>query len=191
MSANYPEFKHCDISHLDIKTIERAKKVRFLVLDIDGVCTDGKLYMDAEGHTTKAFDTQDGIGIVSAIKAGINIGIITGRQDSCVEARMKPLGIVEYHCGKYSKLESLKKIAERQRISFEEMAYMGDDWIDIDPLCHVGMPIAVANARKEVKDVASYTTKACGGAGAVREAVEIILACQNAMPPIYYWICKD
>lgn len=186
----YPIFKHRDISMLSEENIERAKKVRFLVLDVDGVCTDGLIHMDCEGQAVKSFHTHDGIGIKSAMFAGIGVGVITGRQDPCVEARMKPLGVQEYHAGFYQKLEPLKVIAQRQGIDFEQMAYMGDDLIDLDPLCHVGFPIAVANACDEVKQVAIYITKRHGGHGAVREAVEIILACQGGEPPANYWIKK-
>lgn len=188
MKCNYPEFKHMDISHIEASVIEKAKKVRFLVLDIDGVCTDGQLLIDYNGQTSKAFNVHDGIGIRTAMLAGIGVGIITGRQDPCVEARMKPLGVVEYHCGFYSKLEPLEIIAKRQNIPFSEMAYVGDDIIDLDPLCHVILPVAVANAREEVKQVASYITKTSGGHGAVREVVEFILACQGGTTPASYWI---
>ncbi len=187
---NYPEFKHMNISEISQDVIEKAKQVKFLVLDIDGVCTNGQLFMDCNGQTSKAFNVHDGIGIKTAIYAGIGVGIITGRQDSCVEARMKPLGVVEYHCGYYNKLEPLEIIAKRQKVSFEQMAYLGDDIIDLDPLCHVILPMAVANARDEVKQVAAYITKVEGGAGAVREAVEFILACQGGPAPATYWIKK-
>ena len=189
-AGTYPEFKHMNISHIPLDVIEKAKKVRFLVLDIDGVCTDGRLFMDANGQTTKAFNVHDGIGIKTAMLAGIGVGVITGRQDPCVEARMKPLGVLEYHCGFHHKLEPLKLIAERQNISFSEMAYVGDDIIDLDPLCHVILPIAVANAREEVKQVAAYITQIKGGHGAVREAVEFILACQGGPAPASYWTKK-
>ncbi len=188
MSCKYPEFKHMDISHVQPSVVEKAKKVRFLVLDIDGVCTDGRLLLDCNGQAIKAFDVHDGIGIKTAMFAGIGVGVITGRQDPCVEARMKPLGVTEYHSGFYSKLEPLEIIAKRQKVSFDEMAYMGDDIIDLDPMCHVILPIAVANARDEVKQVAQYITQKHGGFGAVREAVEFILACQGGPVPASYWI---
>lgn len=182
------KFHHADINHLSQESIERAKKVKFLVLDIDGVCTNGQLYINNHGETTKTFHVHDGIGIKTAFMAGIGVGIITGRQDPCVEARMRPLGVEEYYCGFYSKLEPLELIAKNQNISFEEMAYLGDDIIDLDPLMRVGLPCAVANAREEVKAVASVITKTKGGDGAVRELVEILLACQEKLPAALYWI---
>ncbi len=182
------EFKHIDISHLSKETIEKAKKIKFLVLDIDGVCTNGQLYMNSEGQTTKTFHVHDGIGIKTAFMAGIEIGIITGRKDKCVEERMRPLGVTEYYSGFYSKLEPLQKISENKNISYEEMAYLGDDIIDLDPLLRVGLPCAVQNAREEVKKIASIITQTKGGDGAVRELVEILLACQEKQPAALYWI---
>ncbi len=182
------EFKHRDISHLSLETVERAKKVKFIVLDIDGVCTNGQLYMNFLGETIKTFHVHDGIGIKTAFMAGIGVGIITGRQDKCVEARMRPLGVTEYYCGYYSKLEPLSLIAKNQNISYEEMAYLGDDVIDLDPLLRVGLPCVVANACEDIKQAAAIITKTKGGRGAVRELVEILLACQGKQPLPYFWI---
>lgn len=182
------EFKHRDISQLSQETIARAKKVKFIVLDIDGVCTNGQLYMNSLGETVKTFHVHDGIGIKTAFMAGIGVGIITGRQDKCVEERMRPLGVTEYYCGYYSKLEPLALIAKNQGISYEEMAYLGDDVIDLDPLLRVGLPCVVANACEDIKQVAAIITKTKGGKGAVRELVEILLACQEKQPAPLFWI---
>lgn len=154
---------------------EAAARVRFLVLDVDGVCTDGKLYFDGSGVASKAFYAHDGIGIKTALRAGLGIGIITGRDDPSVRARMTQLGVTEYHPGYEIKLPVLDDIRRRLGLGFDQMAYMGDDWIDLDPLRAVGMPLAVANAVPEVKDEALYVTAAPGGRGAVREAVEFLL----------------
>ena len=152
-----------------------AAKVRFLILDVDGVCTDGKLYFQENGHPIKCFNAQDGIGIKSALKAGVGIAVITGRNDPCVLARMSQLGVTEYHAGFESKLPKLEEIRLKYGLEKEEMAYMGDDWIDLDPMRSVGMPIAVANAAPQVRKEARYITTARGGEGAVREAIELIL----------------
>ena len=154
---------------------EAAAKVRFLVLDVDGVCTDGKLYFDRNGVASKAFYARDGIGIKTALRAGLGIGVITGRDDPGARARMTQLGVTEYHPGYESKLPALDDIRRRQGLEFDQMAYMGDDWIDLDPLRAVGMPLAVADAAREVRDEALYVTAARGGQGAVREAVEFLL----------------
>ena len=155
--------------------LRRAKDITFLILDVDGVCTDGKLHIDSEGRTTKAFHSQDGIGIKTALKAGIGIGIITGRDDPCTEARMRSLGVTEYHPGQEHKLTALAKILQRQKIDAAQAAYLGDDWIDLAPMAAVGLPMAVANARPEVKDRALFITENRGGEGAVRDAIDFLL----------------
>ena len=160
--------------------MEAAARVRFLVLDVDGVCTDGNLYFDGNGVALKAFHSRDGIGIKTALRSGLGIGIISGRDDPSVRARMTQLGVTEYHPGHEQKLPALDEIRCRLGLEFDQMAYMGDDWIDLDPMRAVGMPLAVADAATEVRNAALYVTAACGGRGAVREAVEFLL---NARQP--------
>ena len=172
----------------DENAFRDAASVRFLVLDVDGVCTDGKLYFQENGHPVKCFNAQDGIGIKTAMKAGIGIGIITGRNDPCVLARMSQLGVTEFHAGFEAKLPKLEAIRQKYGLKPEEMAYMGDDWIDLDPMRSVGMPIAVANAVAQVKKEALYITAARGGEGAVREAIEFLLAARmDGRNPADYW----
>lgn len=155
-----------------------AARVRFLVLDVDGVCTDAKLLYTPDG-VCKMFHSQDGIGIKSAMLGGMGVGVITGRNDPGVEARFTQMGVTEYMPGFEAKLEPLKQIAARHSLALEEIAYLGDDWIDLDPMRAVGMPMAVANARHEVKAEALYVTGTRGGDGAVREAVEFLFAARN------------
>ena len=172
----------------DENAFRDAASVRFLVLDVDGVCTDGKLYFQENGHPVKCFNAQDGIGIKTAMLAGIGIGIITGRNDPCVLARMSQLGVTEYHAGFESKLPKLEAIRKKYGLRPEEMAYMGDDWIDLDPMRSVGMPIAVANAVAQVKKEARYITAARGGEGAVREAIEFLLNARlDGKNPADFW----
>lgn len=172
----------------DENTFRDAASVRFLVLDVDGVCTDGKLYFQENGHPVKCFNAQDGIGIKTAMLAGIGIGIITGRNDPCVLARMSQLGVTEYHAGFESKLPKLEALRQKYGLKPEEMAYMGDDWIDLDPMRTVGMPIAVANAVAQVKKEARYITAARGGEGAVREAIEFLLNARlDGKNPADFW----
>ena len=156
--------------------VRAAARVRFLVLDVDGVCTDGKLYYPENGHPMKCFSSLDGIGIKTAFHYGIRVGIITGRNDPAVLARMSLLGVRDYFPGYESKLPPLEEIRRKYDLAFEEMAYLGDDWIDLDPMRTVGMPMAVANAVTQVKREAQYITAARGGEGAVREAIEFLLA---------------
>ena len=172
----------------DENAFRDAASVRFLVLDVDGVCTDGKLYFQENGHPVKCFNAQDGIGIKTAMKAGIGIGIITGRNDPCVLARMSQLGVTEFHAGFEAKLPKLEAIRQKYDLKPEEMAYMGDDWIDLDPMRSVGMPIAVANAVAQVKKEARYVTAARGGDGAVREAIEFLLNARlEGKNPADFW----
>lgn len=172
----------------DENAFRDAARVRFLVLDVDGVCTDGKLYFQENGHPVKCFNAQDGIGIKTAMLAGIGIGIITGRNDPCVLARMSQLGVTEFHAGFESKLPKLEAIREKYGLKPEEIAYMGDDWIDLDPMRKVGMPIAVANAVAQVKKEARYVTAARGGDGAVREAIEFLLNARlGGKNPADFW----
>jgi len=172
----------------DENAFRDAASVRFLVLDVDGVCTDGKLYFQENGHPVKCFNAQDGIGIKTAMLAGIGIGIITGRNDPCVLARMSQLGVTEFHAGFESKLPKLESIRRKYGLKPEEMAYMGDDWIDLDPMRSVGMPIAVANAVAQVKKEARYITAARGGEGAVREAIEFLLNARlDGKNPADFW----
>ena len=172
----------------DENAFRDAASVRFLVLDVDGVCTDGKLYFQENGHPVKCFNAQDGIGIKTAMLAGIGIGIITGRNDPCVRARMSQLGVTEFYAGFESKLPKLEAIRRKYDLTPEEMAYMGDDWIDLDPMRSVGMPIAVANAVAQVKKEARYITSARGGDGAVREAIEFLLNARlDGKNPADFW----
>lgn len=160
---------------------EAAKNIELVVLDVDGVLTDGGLYYDHEGRITKRFNVQDGLGVKLAQSAGIRFAVITGLNHKCVEQRVTELGIDIYHPGKTSKMPSLEAIAQETGIDFGHMAYVGDDWVDIRPMRKVGLPIAVANAQPEVMEFASHVTGAKGGHGAVREALMFILRCQGKL----------
>jgi len=155
-----------------------AAGVRFLVLDVDGVCTDGRLFFQNNGHPLKCFSSLDGIGIKTAQHFGIRVGIISGRDDPSVHARMAQLGVTDYYPGFESKLPSLDAIRRKYGLEFSQMAYLGDDWIDLDPMRTVGVPMAVANAVAQVRKEAAYITERRGGHGAVREAIEFLLACR-------------
>ncbi len=159
-----------------------AKNIRFIVLDVDGVCTDGKLYYDINGNVSKCFNAVDGLAIVTALKLNMGIGIITGRNDPLVAKRVQDLGIMDYYPGFPAKLGPIEEIREKHGLDWNEIAYVGDDWVDLDPMLKVGYPVAVANARKEVKALAKYITEAKGGEGAVREAIEHIFELQGKTP---------
>lgn len=166
---------------------EAARKVRMLVLDVDGVCTDGKLYMNESGHAQKAFFARDGLAIKTALKAGLGIAVITGRDDPCVRARMNYLNVTEYHAGDAAKLTALDRIRVNGGLEYGEMAFLGDDWIDLDPMRTVGLPMAVADAVAQVRAEAQYVCAAQGGYGAVREAVEFLMAARGDGNPADFW----
>jgi 3-deoxy-D-manno-octulosonate 8-phosphate phosphatase (KDO 8-P phosphatase) len=156
-----------------------------LVLDVDGVMTDGGLHYDAEGRITKRFHVHDGVGIVLLRQAGLKVAVVTAGLDGpCVEARMERLRVDAFYQGDVSKRAALDDLRARFDLAWEEMAYLGDDWVDLVPLGLVGLPMAVRNARREVKARALYVTAACGGDGAVREAAEWLLACRGSLETV-------
>ena len=154
---------------------ERARKIKMFLLDVDGVMTDGSLFYTREGEEIKVFNVKDGMGIKLLRKAGIEVGVISARNSHPLHIRLKDLGIERAYTGNERKVEALEDIVKENSLKYEEIAYMGDDYVDIPVMKRVGFPIAVADAVEEVKNIAVYTTKSEGGKGAVREAVEFIL----------------
>jgi 3-deoxy-D-manno-octulosonate 8-phosphate phosphatase (KDO 8-P phosphatase) len=146
-----------------------------LIMDVDGVLTDGKLYYAESGEALKVFDVRDGLGIKRLQGAGIRTGIISGRDSEALRARLEELGIDELYAGRTQKEEALEEILRKNRLSPEEVAFIGDDLVDIPVLKRVGFPVAVGNAPEEVKRHAVYVTRAEGGRGAVREVADLIL----------------
>ncbi len=156
-----------------------AKKIKLLVLDVDGVMTDGGLYYDANGLVMKRFDVHDGIGVRLAKAAGIEVAVLSGMDVPCVVRRLEVLGVTEYHGGADNKCTILDAMRRRLSLEWNEIAYLGDDWVDLAPLSRVGLPAAVANAVPEVKKLARFVTRKQGGHGAVREFVDLLLTCQG------------
>lgn len=157
---------------------ERAKKIKLLLLDVDGVLTDGKIIIGNYGDEIKNFDVKDGLGVVLLRKAGLRCAIITARNSRIVKIRAGHLGIDKIYENHY-KIKSLRNIKRRFRVKEEEICFVGDDLIDIPILKRVGFAVTVPNAIKETKDVAHYITQNPGGRGAVREVCEIILKAQG------------
>lgn len=164
---------------------EAAKSVRLVVLDVDGVLTDGGLYYDGSGCVLKRFNVQDGLGIKLAAGLGLEFAVITGLESPAVSKRVTELGIQHYHPGHTRKAPLLTDLAATTGIPFNQMAYVGDDWVDAAPMSMVGLPIAVANARPEILGLAAWTTRAQGGHGAVREAIDFILRSQNKLEDLW------
>jgi 3-deoxy-D-manno-octulosonate 8-phosphate phosphatase (KDO 8-P phosphatase) len=154
---------------------ERAGKIKLLLMDCDGVLTDGRLYFSENGEALKVFDVRDGLGIVMWHRAGFRSGIITGRSSKIVNRRATELGMHYIKVGSQDKVKDFEAIFEEEQLLIEEVAYIGDDLPDITLMEKVGFPIAVKDAVEEVKPFARYVTKARGGRGAVREVIDILI----------------
>jgi len=163
---------------------EKAKQIKLLICDVDGVMTDGSLYYDDNGYEFKAFNSLDGHGIKMLKSTGVDLAIITGRTSNIVLHRMKNLGIEQIYQGQENKLEAFGKIIEETRLLSENIAYIGDDVVDLPVMTKVGFSIAVANSHPFVIENSDWTTNKTGGHGAVREACEFIMNAQGNLNEI-------
>jgi 3-deoxy-D-manno-octulosonate 8-phosphate phosphatase (KDO 8-P phosphatase) len=165
------------------KTIAaRTKNIKLLLLDEDGVLTDGRIILDNQGNELKAFHVRDGHGIKLAQKAGIVIGIITGRRSEVVNIRARELGITEVHQGAHEKIAIYDQILKKYGFRDAEVAYMGDDTVDLSIFQRVGLAVTVADADPAVKPFVDLVTRASGGRGAVRELINLLLKKQGTVP---------
>lgn len=164
---------------LQKRILAKAAQIKLLLLDVDGVLTDGTLLYSGPSGESKAFNTQDGFGLRLLREAGIDTGIITARSSEVVTRRAEELKMRYVYQGMGSKKEAWKDILAVSALRPFEIAYMGDDWLDLPLLQQVGLALAPANAVAEVKGAVHYVTARCGGAGAVREACDLLLAAQN------------
>ncbi len=158
---------------------EKAKRVKLLILDVDGVMTDGSIIYSSNGLETKAFNVKDGHGIKLFMKAGLEVAIITARNSKIVSRRASDLGVELLYQGATDKLKAFDEILELKSIEPDETAYLGDDVIDLPVLKRVGFSATVADGVDEVVSKADYVTALPGGRGAVRELVEVILKAQG------------
>jgi len=163
---------------LDPLLLERARKVRLLALDVDGVLTDGRLYFDQADNELKTFCTRDGFGIKALQHFGIGVALITGRSSAIVEKRAQELGIRWVYQGAQNKLESLNDVMIKAGLLEEQVCYAGDDWPDLPVLDRVGLAVTVADADPVVKARVHWVTGRAGGRGAVREICDLILVSQ-------------
>lgn len=161
--------------------LEKAKKIKCLISDVDGVLTDGLLFLDNNGNELKAFHVQDGMGLKLLMAAGIEVAVITTSQNKIIDHRMQQLGIKHYFKGQVDKREAYKKLKETMGLEHDEFAYVGDDLPDLPLIQQVGLGVAVANAVSQVKEFADWVTEQQGGRGAVRELCELILAAQDKL----------
>lgn len=159
----------------DERLLNKIRRVKLLILDVDGVLTDGRIIIDDAGTESKNFDVKDGHGLKILMRYSIDVVLLTGRRSQVVEHRAADLGIAEVHQGIWNKAEALTGILQRRSIAPEEAAYVGDDVVDIPLLKRVGFAVAVADAVPEVRRIADYVTSNGGGRGAVRELCEVIL----------------
>ncbi|WP_028388476.1 KdsC family phosphatase [Legionella fairfieldensis] len=159
--------------------LEKAKNIKCLICDVDGVLTDGCLYIDNQGNELKTFHVQDGMGLKLLMAAGIEVAIITTSQNAVIDHRMKQLGIQHYFKGQIDKREAFAQLKMRLNLKDQEFAYIGDDLPDLAIIQQVGLSVAVANAVNQVKEFASWQTEQHGGRGAVREVCELILNAQQ------------
>jgi 3-deoxy-D-manno-octulosonate 8-phosphate phosphatase (KDO 8-P phosphatase) len=160
--------------------LEKARGVEFLLLDVDGVMTDGTIYIDADGRETKAFNIYDGSGIHMIRKAGVRVGIITGRQSAIVDYRAQELGIAEVHQRVLDKIKVYDELLRKYDLQDFQMAYIGDDVIDLPILERAGLSVAVPNAHPDVKRRVDWVTQKAGGSGAVREVTDLLLRARTS-----------
>jgi 3-deoxy-D-manno-octulosonate 8-phosphate phosphatase (KDO 8-P phosphatase) len=158
---------------------QKARSVKLLISDVDGVLTDGSIIYDAAGSETKVFDARDGMIIVALLNAGIKVAILSGRNSKVVDIRARELGIPIVRQGAIRKLEVLQSILEEVGVTAEETAFIGDDVNDVTVLRAVGLAFSPANGVAQAREVADYVTRAGGGHGAVREIGEMILEAQG------------
>ena len=164
---------------MDKELQARAAKIKVIVFDVDGVLTDGALYFvpQANGSTVevKGFSAHDGLGIGIGRVAGLRFGVITKRSSETVAVRMKELKIEFLHQGSQQKMDAIRDIMREADVTLEEMAYVGDDIIDLPPMRAVGLAVATWNAREQVKAAAHYVTPHAGGFGAGRDCIDLVL----------------
>lgn len=160
---------------------ERAAKVRLVIFDVDGVLTDGSLFLDADGRELKAFHSRDGHGMKMLQASGVKIAIITGRTSTVVTHRMASLGIEYVYQGQLDKLPAYRELIAKLNVEADQVAYVGDDVVDLPIMCRVGLAVAVQDAHALVCKHAHWQTQLPGGRGAAREVCELIMAAQGTL----------
>ena len=166
---------------VDHPASDRARRIKLMAFDVDGVLTDGALYYTDEGSELKAFSTLDGVGIKMLQGAGIGVAIITGRTSRCVEARMHNLGVDRVYQGVADKLAALQRLLAETGLAASEVGYMGDDIVDARIMDACGFSAAPADCNERVRPYARFVAGKNGGRGAVREVCEYLLAAQNKL----------
>ena len=159
--------------------IEKVKQLKLLILDVDGVLTDGRLFFDHNGEEYKCFHARDGHGIKLLRQTGVEVAVISGRKSNSVTLRMKSLGVEHVYQGHENKIAALAEIMQKTALKPEQVAHIGDDLLDLPVMTRVGLSIAVNDANEAVKEYADWCTKTAGGQGAVREVCDFIMQSQG------------
>lgn len=160
---------------------QKAQKIKLFVCDIDGVFSDGRIYLGNNGEELKAFHTKDGYGVKALGASGVDVAVITGRTSTIVQTRMNALNVKYIVQGEENKLPALKAMLAALKLTPEQVAYIGDDMPDFDCLNYVGFSIAVNDAHPAILKSCDYTTYTRGGFGAVRETCDLIMQSQNTL----------
>lgn len=163
---------------------EKAKRLKLLILDVDGVLTDGKLFFDDQGREYKSFHARDGHGIKLLRQSGVDVAVISGRKSKSVELRMKSLGIEHVYQGHENKIAAFEEIIKKMGITPDQAAHVGDDLLDLPIMVRVGLAIAVQDSNLTVKKYADWCTSLAGGEGAVREVCDLIMQVQGTFDSI-------
>ncbi len=166
---------------LSNEVLARAKKIKLIIFDVDGVLTDGGLTIGDDGQEYKTFNTQDGLGMKLLKNSGVQMAIITGRTSNVVKQRAEGTGVTHFYQGVDDKLVAYKDLIAKLNLQPEQTAFMGDDVVDMPPMLRCGLSVAVPAAPKSVLTHAHYITTKEGGKGAVREVCELIMQAQNTL----------
>jgi 3-deoxy-D-manno-octulosonate 8-phosphate phosphatase (KDO 8-P phosphatase) len=157
------------------EVLDRAGRIRLVLLDSDGVLTDGRIIVSSDGSEARSFDVRDGFGIRLGQSAGLSFGVISGRESRALTARAQELGLDEVHQGAHDKLGLVREILDRRGLEPRDVCFVGDDLIDLPAMRYCGLAIAPADAVDQVREVAHHVTERPGGRGAVREVVDMLL----------------
>ncbi len=172
------------MAHTEAELRERAARVRLILMDVDGVLTDGRVYMGSNGYDGRSFHVRDGQGIRMGQRGGLLFGIISGRESRVVAERAAELYITEVHQGVYDKSECLGSVLQRLGVQPEQACFVGDDLVDVPAMRRVGLAAAPADAVPEVREAAHYVASRPGGAGALREIVDLVLRASGKWEPL-------
>lgn len=166
------------------EVLQKAKQLKLLILDVDGVLTDGRLFFDGQGGEYKSFHARDGHGIKLLRQTGVEVAVISGRKSQSVTLRMQALGVKYVYQGHENKIAAFNEIIQSMAIKPEQAAHMGDDLLDLPIMLRVGLSIAVNDANESVKEYADWCTKTSGGLGAVREVCDYIMQAQGTFDDV-------